>query len=140
MNTESTIDRKLLFAHMVAVSENGVIGRDYEMLWKLPNDFKYFKNKTWGLAIIMGRKTYQSLEKPLPGRYNIVITKNKDWMQEGVTVVHSLDEAIAKAVETDCKKIFIIGGGRNFPANHQSCGHGLSHPYTCRVSRKCLLS
>ncbi len=106
--------QKVTFAHMVAASENGVIGRDYEMLWKLPNDFKYFKNKTWGLAIIMGRKTYQALEKPLPGRYNIVITKNKDWVEDGVTVVHSLEESIAKAVETDCKKIFIIGGGEIF--------------------------
>lgn len=99
---------------MVAAAENAVIGHDFNMLWKLPNDFKYFKNKTWGLAIIMGRKTYQALGKALPGRHNIVITKNKEWFEEGVIVAHSLDEAIIKSVETDCKKIFVIGGGEIF--------------------------
>ncbi|MEO7801744.1 MAG: dihydrofolate reductase [Ginsengibacter sp.] len=102
------------FAHMVAASTNNVIGKNNQLPWKLPNDFKYFKNKTWGLTVIMGRKTYESLQKPLPGRYNIVITKNEDWSAEGVTVAHTLQDGLSKAKETDCKKVFIIGGAEIF--------------------------
>ncbi len=102
------------FAHMVAASQNSVIGRNNQLPWKLPNDFKYFKNKTWGLTVVMGRKTYESLQKPLPGRYNIVITKNRDWSAAGVTMSHTLKDAFTKAKETDCKKIFIIGGAEIF--------------------------
>ncbi len=102
------------FAHMVAASTNNVIGKNNQLPWKLPNDFKYFKNKTWGLTVIMGRKTYESLQKPLPGRYNIVITKNQDWSAEDVTVSHTLEDALAKATETDCKKVYIIGGAEIF--------------------------
>lgn len=102
------------FAHMVAASQNNVIGINNNLPWKLPNDFKYFKNKTWGLTVVMGRKTYESLQKPLSGRYNIVITKNEGWSADGVIVAHTLEEALAKAVDTDCKKVFIIGGAEIF--------------------------
>ena len=104
----------MTISHLVAASENNVIGKANHLPWHLPNDFKYFKNKTWGMPIIMGRNTYESLDKPLPGRFNIVITTKEDWKRDDVIVVHSIDEAIAKGMETDCKEIFIIGGGEIF--------------------------
>ena len=63
---------------IVATSENNVIGKDNRLPWHLPADLKYFKNTTWALPIIMGRKTFESIGKPLPGRHNIVVTRNKD--------------------------------------------------------------
>lgn len=104
----------LLISHLVAASENNVIGKKGQLPWSLPKDFKFFKNKTWGMPVIMGRKTFESLDKLLPGRFNIVITSKKDWKQENVIVAHSLEGAIEKAVETDCKEVFIIGGGEVF--------------------------
>src|SRR5687767_4653814 len=101
-------------SHLVAASENNVIGKDNHLPWHLPNDYKYFKNKTWAMPVIMGRNTYESLDKPLPGRFNIVITTKPDWKRGDAIVAHSIDEAIAKARETDCKEIFIIGGGEIF--------------------------
>ncbi len=104
----------MTISHLVAASENNVIGKDNHLPWHLPNDFKYFKNKTWGMPVIMGRNTYESLDNPLPGRFNIVITTNQDWKRDDVIVAHSIDAAITKATETDCKEIFIIGGGEIF--------------------------
>lgn len=104
----------IIISHLVAASENNVIGKNNRLPWNLPNDFRYFKNKTWGMPVIMGRNTYESLEKELPGRFNIVITKNPDWKREAVIVAHSIDEAIARGKETDCREIFIIGGGEVF--------------------------
>ena len=63
-----------MLSHIVAASENNVIGSKNNLPWNLPNDFKYFKNKTWGMPVIMGRKSYESLKKSLPGRINIVVT------------------------------------------------------------------
>ena len=100
--------------HIVAASENNVIGSKNELPWNLPNDFKYFKNKTWGMPVIMGRNTYEALKKSLPGRMNIVITKKKDWHPEEVFVVNNIESAIEKAEESDAKEIFIIGGGEIF--------------------------
>jgi len=104
----------LLLSHLVAASENNAIGKGNHLPWNLPNDFKFFKNKTWGMPVVMGRNTYESLDKLLPGRFNIVITTKQDWQREGVIVAHSVDEAIIKASETDCKEIFIIGGAEVF--------------------------
>jgi len=104
----------MTISHLVAASENNVIGKNNHLPWRLPNDFKYFKNKTWGMPVIMGRNTYESLDKPLPGRFNIVITTKQDWKRDDVIVTHSIHEAITKAIETDCKEIFIIGGGDLF--------------------------
>lgn len=95
---------------IVAAAENNAIGKDNQLLWKLPNDFKFFKNTTWGLPIIMGRKTYESLGKALPARPNIVITRNKDWKADDAIVTGSLEEALLKAKEANTKEIFIIGG------------------------------
>lgn len=101
----------MILSLVVAAAENNAIGKDNQLLWCLPNDMKFFKNVTWGLPVIMGRKTYESLDKPLAGRTNIVITHKKDWQAEGVIVVNSLDAAIAAAKETDAKEASIIGGG-----------------------------
>ncbi len=103
-----------MLSHIVAASENNVIGAKNELPWHLPNDFKYFKNKTWGMPVIMGRKSYESLKKSLPGRVNIVVTKKTNWQPDDVFVVNNIDDAIAKAKESDAKEIFIIGGGEIF--------------------------
>ncbi|TIS99868.1 dihydrofolate reductase [Mesorhizobium sp.] len=100
----------------VAIAENGVIGRDGGLPWRLSSDLKRFKADTMGKPIIMGRKTYEGIGRPLPGRLNIVVTRDKAWRAEGVEVVHSLDEAIGLAkVRGRCMagadEICVIGGG-----------------------------
>lgn len=95
---------------IVAKAENNIIGNNNELIWHLPNDLKRFKALTSGHPIIMGRKTYESIGRPLPNRTNIVITRNPDWNAGGILVVNSLEEAIEKAKEID-ENIFIIGGG-----------------------------
>jgi dihydrofolate reductase len=97
---------------IVAVSENGVIGKDNQLLWKLSADLKQFKNLTTNHAIIMGRKTYDSIGRPLPNRTNIVISRNKNLTIEGCIVVHSLSEALEKCQEINnsASEVFIIGG------------------------------
>ncbi|MER8440338.1 dihydrofolate reductase [Mesorhizobium sp. M1312] len=100
----------------VAIAENGVIGRDGGLPWRLSSDLKRFKADTMGKPIIMGRKTYEGIGRPLPGRLNIVVTRDKAWRAEGVDVVHSLDEAISLAkVRGRCMagadEICVIGGG-----------------------------
>lgn len=95
---------------IVAKAENNVIGNENQLIWHLPNDLKHFKNLTSGHPIIMGRKTFESIGKPLPNRTNIVITRNSNWNAEGVLIANSLDEAIEKAKEFDLE-IFILGGG-----------------------------
>ena len=95
---------------IVAIDENGAIGRQGDLLCHLPADMKHFKEETMGRSIVMGRKTFESFpRRPLPGRQNIVITRNDTWQYPGVTVVHNLEEAIAVA-ETDT--VFIIGGAQ----------------------------
>lgn len=102
---------------VVAATENNVIGRDNKLLWHLPNDLKYFKNTTWGMPVIMGRKTFESLDnKPLNGRFNIVITSRQDLAANGgeIQIAASTDESIRLAEQTDCKEAFVIGGGEIF--------------------------
>ena len=95
---------------IVAIDENGAIGRQGELLCHLPADMRHFKEVTMGHSIVMGRKTFESFpRRPLPGRQNIVITRDPKWAYPGVTVAHSLDEAIAVA-QTDT--VFIIGGAQ----------------------------
>ena len=99
---------------IVALSENHVIGRNNKLPWYLPNDLKYFKQVTMGLPIVMGRKTFESIGKPLPGRTNIVVTRNGDWSAEGVRVAHSLEEAFSLAesiAEIDGREELMIIGG-----------------------------
>ena len=103
-------------ALIVAVSQNNVIGRDNQLPWHLPEDLQYFKSITMGKPILMGRKTYDSIGRPLPGRANIVITRDPNWTAEGVIVVNSLEDAMAEgaeasnAVESD--EIMVIGGAQ----------------------------
>ena len=103
---------------IVAVAENGVIGRDGTMPWRLSTDLKRFKSLTLGHPVIMGRKTWDSLKKPLPERANIVITRDKSFSSEGAIVAHSLSEARQLAEEEAIKakmdEIFVIGGGAIF--------------------------
>ena len=97
---------------IAAASENNALGKDNDLVWHLPDDFKRFKTLTTGHFIIMGRKTFESLGgKPLNGRLNIVITKQKDYFRDGIIVVESIDAAISFAKKNDYKEIMIAGGG-----------------------------
>jgi len=93
---------------IVAASENNVIGNAGKLPWDIPSDLKYFKKLTTGNVIIMGRKTYESIGRPLPNRINVIITRNKDYKAEGCIIKSSLIEA-TKSFEDG--EIFIIGGG-----------------------------
>jgi dihydrofolate reductase len=100
---------------VVAVSSNGVIGRDGGLPWHLPSDLKRFKALTLGRPVIMGRKTWISIGRPLPGRPNIVISRDANFHAEGATVVASLDEAVEegrqRAAELRVDEVCVIGGG-----------------------------
>lgn len=112
----------MIITQIVAVSTNNYIGKDYQLLWTLPNDMRHFKNKTWALPVIMGRKTFYSLEnKPLMGRLNIVITRQKDYSAPGITVVQSIEEAIEFCKQQDFKEIMIIGGGEIYKQTLPIC-------------------
>lgn len=105
----------MIISLIVAASTNNVIGKDNKLVWHLPNDMKFFKNTTWGMPVIMGRKTFEALSgDPLPGRFNIVISRNRDWKpgRDKVQVAQDLTGAIELAKETDCKEVFVIGGGQ----------------------------
>jgi dihydrofolate reductase len=104
----------MIVSHIVAAGEKNEIGKDNRLLWHLPNDLKFFKNTTWGMPLIMGRKTYESIAgEPLPGRTNIVVTQNPafDPGSGRVRVADTVDKAILLAAETDCREVFIAGGG-----------------------------
>ncbi|MDQ0272010.1 dihydrofolate reductase [Cytobacillus purgationiresistens] len=98
---------------MWAMDENRVIGINNELPWHLPEDLKFFKRTTMGHPIAMGRKTWESIGRPLPGRENIVITRNKDFSPEGATVLNSLDELIDYSNKLD-QDVFVIGGAEIF--------------------------
>ncbi len=98
-----------MVAIVVAVADNNVIGKDNQLIWHLPADLKHFKNLTMGHPMIMGRKTFDSIGKPLPGRTSIIITRQQDFKAEGCIVVNSVQEAIARACELD-DTVCIIGG------------------------------
>jgi dihydrofolate reductase len=93
---------------VVAVATNGVIGRDNQLPWKLPDDMAYFKKVTMGHPVVMGRRTWESIGKPLPGRESIVVTRNAGFHAEGCRVVHSLGEAWKAAGAAE--EISVIGG------------------------------
>jgi dihydrofolate reductase len=94
---------------IAAVAENNALGKNNELVWHLPNDFKRFKSLTTGHHIIMGRKTFESFPKPLPNRTHVVITRNKNYNPEGCIVVDSIEKAILICPENETS--FIIGGG-----------------------------
>jgi dihydrofolate reductase len=100
---------------VAAVAENGVIGQDGDMPWRLPGDLKHFKKTTLGKPVIMGRRTFDSIgRKPLPGRPNIVLTRDKNFRAAGVTVAATLDEALQiaerEAAKLSAEEIAVIGG------------------------------
>lgn len=95
---------------IAARARNGVIGRNNQMPWKIPGEQAYFKRMTMGHPIVMGRKTWESIGRPLPGRRNIVITRDRAYSAIGADVVGSLDEALSLAGAAD--EIFVIGGGQ----------------------------
>jgi dihydrofolate reductase len=101
----------MIVSSVVAASDNNVIGKNNKLLWHLPNDLRFFKNTTWGMPVVMGRKTFDSVKKPLTGRTNIIITRDRSWQAEGVIVVPSLEEALSESAKTDALETFIVGGG-----------------------------
>ena len=106
---------KTPIALIAAVARNGVIGRDNQMPWRLPGELKYFKAVTLGKPVVMGRKTFASLGKPLPGRTNIVITRDKNFHAADVVIVETIDAALMQAdviAQRDgVDEIMVIGGG-----------------------------
>ena len=98
---------------VVAASDNNVIGKDNQLLWHLPKDMRFFKNTTWGLPILMGRKTFESLgNKVLPGRLNLILSNQKNIKTNGATLVHTLQDALNLAAKQDYKQLMVIGGGQ----------------------------
>jgi dihydrofolate reductase len=99
---------------IVAVAQNGVIGRGNELPWHIPEDFSWFKRHTDGHPIIMGRKTFESIGRILPGRINVIVTRQRDYTVPGARIFHSLDEVLTRLEEEGHDEIFIIGGGQLF--------------------------
>jgi dihydrofolate reductase len=109
---------------IVAASVNNAIGKNNQMLWNLPEDMRFFKNTTWGLPIIMGRKTFEALgNKPLPGRFNIVVSRRPGYTSGNPEVQHtdSLTKAIELAIKMDAKEAFIGGGGQIYKESILIC-------------------
>ncbi|OZT10812.1 dihydrofolate reductase [Priestia aryabhattai] len=92
---------------IVAMDNNRLIGKENDLPWRLPADLQYFKQTTTGHTIVMGRKTFESIGKPLPNRRNVILTGNKDYHHEGVKVIHSVDDLISLEEESE---FFVIGG------------------------------
>lgn len=97
-----------MIALIYASDTRGLIGRDNDLPWRLPADLRHFKRTTMGKPLIMGRKTHESIGRALPGRLNIVVTRQRDYLAEGCTVVHSVDAA--RAAAHDAEELMVIGG------------------------------
>ncbi|WP_281212425.1 type 3 dihydrofolate reductase [Shewanella insulae] len=97
-------------AMIAAMANNRVIGKDNQMPWHLPEDLRHFKQMTLGKPVVMGRKTFESIGRPLPGRHNLVVSRQKDLVIEGVTCVTSFEQA--KEVVKGCEELVVIGGGQ----------------------------
>ncbi len=107
----------MILSHIVAASKNGVIGKDNTLPWHIPEDLKFFRDKTKGKALIMGRKTFESVGHPLPHRLNVVVTRQEGYKPEGAHVFKSIKEAIEFCKSQKAQygeEIFIIGGGEIF--------------------------
>ena len=97
---------------VVAASTNNAIGKNNQLPWRLPNDVKFFKNVTWGMPVLMGRKSFEALNnKPLTGRVNIVLTSSKFFKKEGIVIVNKIKDAEFFAAQNDYKELMILGGG-----------------------------
>lgn len=101
---------KPVLSAVAAMAENRVIGKNNQMPWHLPADLKHFKTITSGHPVLMGRKTYESIGKPLPGRTNIILTRDIQYSAPDCVIVHSLEDAVSLANELDMDEIFVIGG------------------------------
>lgn len=102
----------MIISLVVAIANNRVMGRDNALPWHLPADLKYFKRVTMGKPIVMGRKTFEAIGKPLPGRTNVIVTNDANYRADGCTVVHSIEAALCVAKLED--ELMIIGGARLF--------------------------
>ncbi len=107
---------------IIAIAENNAIGKNNALIWRLSEDLKSFRRLTTGHSIIMGRKTYESIGKPLPNRHNIIVTRNKKLKIEGCHVVYSLEKAYELASELDgSEEIFVIGGANIYEQALPDC-------------------
>jgi dihydrofolate reductase len=100
----------MIISTIVAVGKNNAIGIDNDLPWHMPADLKFFKETTLGLNVLMGRKSFESVGRPLPGRTNIVVTRNKNFYHSGVITVNSIEEGILYAQDNKQEELFIIGG------------------------------
>lgn len=98
---------------IAAIGKNNELGKNNTLVWNMPTDLKYFREKTSGHPVIMGRKTFESIGRPMPKRRNIIITRDLNYIKEGIEVVHSLDEAL-KLVLDKKEEVFVIGGEEIF--------------------------
>ena len=101
-----------MISFVVAIGQNNVMGKDNAIPWHIPADLKFFKKVTMGHPIVMGRKTYDSIGKPLPGRENIIMTRNQNYAQEGCTVIHTIEELLK--LEEKNEEVCVIGGAEIF--------------------------
>ncbi|EZP77472.1 dihydrofolate reductase subunit [Parageobacillus genomosp. 1] len=104
-----------MISHIFAMDQNRVIGKDNRLPWHLPADLAYFKKVTMGHAIVMGRKTFESIGRPLPGRENVIVTRDRSFQLEGCKVLHSIEEVKRFAAMRD-DEVFVIGGAELFRA------------------------
>ena len=102
----------MIISMIAAMGKNRVIGKENKMMWHLPLEYQYFKEVTFGHCVITGRKNYEAVGRPLPGRTNIVVTRKKDLKFEGCVVVHSIEEALSYAKKSGETEVFIMGGGQ----------------------------
>lgn len=117
--------QKPRISFVVAMSkQTRAIGKNNDLLWRIPRDQRFFKEVTMGHPMIMGSKTFDSIGRVLPGRASIVLTRNKDWIQKGVVVCHTIASCIEKATQLDPEEVCIIGGGEVFT---------LALPYVNRI-------
>jgi len=101
----------IIISFVVAASTNNAIGKHNKLLWHLPNDLTFFKNTTWGMTVLMGRKTFESIQsKPLKGRRNLILTHDKNFSAEGIKVVHTIEEGIQDTQDNNYRELMILGG------------------------------
>jgi len=117
---------KVQIALVVAVANNGVIGTENALPWRIPEDLRHFKKLTLGNKILMGRKTFDSIGSPLPGRTNIVITRNKTWHRQDLDIVHTVEEGLQRAVDLSLRdgnrEVMVIGGEQIYRETIRSAG------------------
>lgn len=111
----------MILSAIVAAGENNAIGKDNDLLWKLPDDMRFFKESTSGHAVIMGRRTLESFGRPLKNRENICITRSEDYHPEGVHIVHAMEDALALAKTLEKEECFLLGGGEIYALGLRYC-------------------